>query len=481
MEDTGDNKSGKHTSLKQMAGRNFIYSILLFVILVAIIFIAMQREQSSMKNLEKVYVDQFHIEQFRASLSDVVRPLNDFALTASEENFPKLKKAVKAYKDSYAQIKAIDHLTEEHQKALDQVNRLMSEVMDIASDVADKKIPANQADHVTVLAQNLVLATAEKLESIVISLEKVLQEKSAEHDKKAKLQLYAVLGFILLIVILLELFNRRLVRHAQELSKVSSSVAVSAGNMLSVSEGQVDAADQQSKFIHRVIKGLELISDSGHKISATVATMEKNADGTSSFVKGAVAEIKGLDSSIGKVRDVINTSSDKMSIIDQKSNQVLAAIGQILEVAEEANLLALNASIESTGDNSSVTSEVQAMSDQIRQVAEDIRTSVEELKTMAVESAGENSDAAQEIVQSLETCARVSGLMDKTQNVADKTTQTASVIMQASERQNDRNQKILQALKHISELLNISGTKLQESREATKRLSEASESLQNMS
>ena len=481
MDDTGDNRAAKQTSLKQMAGRNFIYSLILFVTLVAIIFLAMQREQNNMNTLEKVYIDQFHIEQFKSSLADVVRPLNDFALTSSEDNFPKLKKAVKAYKDSYTQIKALAHLTTEHQRALDQVNQLMSEVMNIALDVADKKISANQADHVTVLAQNLVLATAEKLDSIVISLEKVLQEKSAEHEKEAKLQLYAVLGFILVIVVLLELFNRRLVRHAQEVSKVSSSVAMSAGNMLSVSEEQVDATDQQSRFIHRVIKGLELIADSGDKVSTSVANLEKASEGTLSLTRGAAAEMQHAVSAMNNVQQEIDSAAERTSIINQKSDQVLKSIQQIIEVAEEANLLALNASIESSGDNSSMTAEVQSMSDQIRQVSEDIRISVEEVRALAGLSAGGNNEAAQKIEQCIEISSRVSGLMDKTQNMADRTTQSASVVMQASERQNDRNRKILQALKHISELLSLSGTKLQESRDASKRLSEASASLQNMS
>lgn len=481
MEETGANKAARHTSLKQMAGRNFIYSLLLFVVLIAIIFIAIKRDQDSMNTLENVYIDQFHIEQFRASLSDVVRPLSDFALTSSESNFPKLKKAVKAYKDSYAQIKSIHHLTAEHQKALDQVNQLMSEVMNIASDVADKKIPANQADHVAVLAQNLVLATAEKLESIVISLEKVLQEKSAERQKEANLQLYMLLGFILVIVVLLELFNRRLVKHAQEVSRVTSSVALSAGNMLSVSEEQVGATDQQYRFMDKVIKGLELVADSGKKISATVANMEKTADGASSFAKGGAVEIQNIVASMNRVRESMNAATDKISIIDQKSDQVLTAIGQIMEVAEEANLLALNASIESSGDNSSVTTEVQGMSEQIRQVSEDIRASVEELRTLAEAATGENSLAIQEIGHVMEASARVTGLMVKMHNMADKTTQSAAAVMQASERQDDRNRKIVQALKHISELLSISGTKLQQSRDASKRLSEASESLQNMS
>jgi len=474
-------RPAKYNSLKQMAGRNFIFSLLLFAVLLAIIFIAFQQDRDDMNTLEQVYIDQFHIEQFRASLANVVRPLNDFALTASESNFPKLKKAVKDYKTSYESIKAIPHLTPEQQADLDQVNSLMTEVMSIASDVADKKIPANQASHVTVLAQNLVLATGKKLQSIVSSLEVVLQQKSAERQEKASAQLYILLGFIVLIILLLEIFNRRLVSHAQEVSKVSSSVASSAGDMLNMSEEHANATNQQSRFIDKVITGLEMIAESGNKISATVAGMEKTAAGSTTFAKGGAEQMQDVATSINIVRAGIAGSTETSAMIDQKMEQVLLSIGQVIEVAEESNLLALNASIELSGDHSGLTDEVQRTADQIRHLSEDMRSSVETIRALMSQSIAEQANTLKEIDQFVEATDKVSGLLDKTGKMSNKTHQSVSIVLQVTERQNDRNAKILQALKHISELLSMSGNKLQASKEASKRLSEASESLQNMS
>ena len=474
-------RPAKYNSLKQMAGRNFIFSLLLFAVLLAIIFIAFQRDRDSMNSLEQVYIDQFHIEQFRASLANVVRPLNDFALTSNESNFPKLKKAVKDYKASYESIKSIPHLTTDQQNDLDQVNLLMSEVMNIALDVADKKIPANQAGHVTVLAQNLVLATGKKLQSIVSSLEQVLAQKSAERQEKASRQLYILLGFILLIIVILELFNRRLVSQAQRLSKVSSSVATSAGDMLNVSEEQASATDQQSRFMDKVITGLEMVADSGGKIAITVAGMEKAAAGSSSFAKGGSEAMQDVTSSINIIRAEVGTFGETNMLIDQKMEQLLTSIAQVIEVTEESNLLALNASIESPGNHSGLTDEVQRTADQIRQVSEEMRSSVETMRALNSQSGGEQSNTLKELDHCIEISSRVSMLLDKTDQMSNKTHQSASVVLQVTERQNDRNTKILQALKHISELLTISGNKLQASREASKRLSEASESLQNMS
>jgi len=481
MDETAATRPGKQTSLRQMANRNFIYSLLLFLVLIAIIFIAVQRDRESMNTLEQVYIDQFHIEQFKASLTDVVRPLNEFALTSSEKNFPKLKQAIKAYTTSYDSIKSIPHLTAGQQNALDQVNRLMSEVMDIASDVAEKKIPANQAGHVTVLAQNLVLATAEKLDVIVSELELVLEQKSAERQEKASMQLYTLLGFILFIVVLLEVFNRRLVSHAQQVSKVSSSVASSAGDIISVSEQHANATDQQARFMDKVIKGLEMIADTGKKVTTTAYAMEKSATGSATFAKAGKDEMEKFSHSINALRSGVGASSKTNTVIDQKIDQVMAMIGQVIEITEEANLMALNASIESSGDSSGLSSEVQRMSDHLKQITEEIRSAVETTRALVSQSSDEQNNTRLEIDHCQELSGTVSKHFDKTHLMANKTHQSASAVLQASGRQNERNAKILQALKHISELLTMSGNKLQASRDASKRLSEASESLQNMS
>ncbi|MFQ5519619.1 MAG: methyl-accepting chemotaxis protein, partial [Mariprofundus sp.] len=272
-----ENAEVRQVSLKQLASKNFILSLLLFVVLVAIIVVASLRDREGMSQLTTVYEEQFRVEQFKAKLSNIMLPLNDFSMSGDPENFTKIKKAVSEYKTSYDRIASIAYLTEKDKAALKQVHNLMTGVMDTANDVASEKIPANQAASVTLLAQNLVLAAHKKLESIVQGLEQQLQQKSAEREQKSKIQLYILLGFIALIIFLLELLNRKLLRQAQSLSKVSSSVAESAGDIIQVNKMQASATDQQSRFMEKVIKGLELIAESGKKISTTTASLEKNA------------------------------------------------------------------------------------------------------------------------------------------------------------------------------------------------------------
>ena len=209
MNKRADAGASRQTSLRALARRNFILSLLLFLVLIGIVFASSWRDGQAMQHLENEYKDQFHIEQFKASLSNIMVPLNDFTLTADEKNFIMLRASVREYQLSYNSVKSIPDLNEQDQQALEQVAGLMSEVMTIANDVADKKIPARQAAQITLLAQNLVLAAQKKLTVIVNGLEERLSQRSLQHKQDAELQMYVLLGFIILIVLMLEFLNRR--------------------------------------------------------------------------------------------------------------------------------------------------------------------------------------------------------------------------------------------------------------------------------
>jgi len=477
-ENTTLNSPAKQVSLKQVAKRNSLFSLILFVVLVAIIFVAFQRDRSNMDALEGVYQDQFNIEHFKASLFDVISPLNDFALTADESNFKKLKDAIKAYESSYNVIKAIPNLTPEHHQSLQKVHQLMSEVMNISNDVADQRIAANQTGTMTILAQNLVLGAQAKLATIVDGLEQSLKQASEERNQKATMQLYLLLGFIVVIVLLLEFMSRKLVSHAQELSKASTDVATGIGDMLNANRAQADASDQQTRFMERIIKGLELIAESGPAITTTATAAEKSANIATSFAKGGMKEMEQILSAVTTLKESANAESAKSELVEKKSDQLLKVLEQIVDTSDEAQLMAVNASIESSG-STAVVDEVQRMSEQIRSNADEIRSVVEDLRSGINRVSTEGVD--QEITTIEELSHRVTDLMEKIHNMSEKSGQSSGAVILATARQHERNQKILKALQRISELLHISGSKLQESNEASVRLSEASESLKNMS
>ncbi len=477
MNEKTESAPGNQVSLNQLANRNFMLSLLLFIVLIGIIFFASLRDSANTNTLVAVYDDQSRLGQFKASISDVMIPINDFTMTASTKNFAKINAAIKNFGERYEDIKSIKHLTAQDLESLDQMNSLMAEVLNIASDVADGKITASQAPQVAVIAQSLVLQSQVKVDAIVKGMEEQLKRSSNQREEQASMQLYLLLGFIVLIILLLEFLNRKLMRHAQTVSKASNNVAESAGDILEANKVQASITEQQSKFMEKVIKGLELISVSGAKIPVATSKLEKNSGVISSFAKGGVVEIEHALTSITGVRGSVELLSTNTGVISEKATKVFQSLEQIQEVADEANLLALNASIDG---GSSITNEVQRMADQIRGFADDIRTSMQAVSSASGDASKATAESLAYVGKGVEVIQNTSDMLNRIENLSETNGQSSAIIVKAVEQQNERNKKILHVLKHIAQLLHSSDDKLQAYQEASTRLTEASESLQNM-
>jgi len=472
MHASAESGLNKQIPLRQLASKHSILSLLLFAVLIVMIIVAAMRDRQGIETLGDMYNDQFRMVQLKAGLSKVLLPLNDFTMTSDASNMASIRKAISEYKASYLRTVAIPRLGAQDKSALAEVNVLMNKVMSMANDVAGAQPGASHAVQTTLLSRHLVQAAQQKLQSIINRMEARLAASTAERQHTASMQLYILLGFIVCIVLLLEFLNRRLLKHAQTVSRVSSSLAESAGDIVLVNKMQASATDQQARFMEKVMQGLELIADSGKEISAVISSLEKNAMVMQSFAKGGA---KALQTSLDAA-DKLNAGTAGAD--DQISDQVLKSLQQIQYIADEVHLLALNASIDGADQAaSSISNEVQRMADQIREYTEDIRSAVQQISGTSNHA---ESQRQAYINNSVELARQTSDLLSRIEAMSEKNSQAASAIARANGRQNERNLKILQALQHISELLHISGNRAQAYNDASARLSEASESLQHM-
>jgi len=475
MHASAESGLNKQVSLRQLASKHSKLGLLLFAVLIVMIVVASMRDRQGMEALGNMYNDQFRVAQFKAGLSKVLLPLNAFAMTSDVSNMARIRKVISEYKASYLRTVAIPSLGAQDKSALAEVDALMNHVMSMVNDVADAKPGTSHAAQTILSSRHLVQAAQQKLQSIINRMETRLAASAAERQHTASMQLYILLGFIVCIVLLLEFLNRRLLKHAQTVSRVSSTLAESAGDIVRVNKMQASATDQQARFMEKVMQGLELIADSGKEISAVISSLEKNSVVMQSLAKGGA---KALQTSLDAADKLNAGTSGVDGADDQISDQILKPLQQIQYIADEVHLLALNASIDGADQAaSSISNEVQRMAGQIREYTEDIRSAVQQMS--GTSNHAENQRQAY-INNSVELARQTSDLLFRLEAMSEKNGQAASAIARANGRQHERNLKILQALQHISELLHISGNRAQAYNDASARLSEASESLQHM-
>ncbi len=200
---------------------------------------------------------------------------------------------------------------------------------------------------------------------------------------------------------------------------VSHRLASTSSTMNSITSETQQKVEQQK---HQT----ENVANSINNMSVKVLEMENNANEASTAVSNATDEThKGqqeVDSTISSIRHLasnVSSTSDALEKLAKDSENIGAVIVVIKSIAEQTNLLALNAAIEAAraGEQGRgfavVADEVRTLASRTQESTKEIEQMIERLQTastQAVQVMGQGREQAQESVtqasqagQSLET------------------------------------------------------------------------------
>lgn len=487
MAETNTTAAKVGPNVRQLANRNFIISLLLFAVLIGTVFFAFQKAREGMESLGSLYADQTRIEQFRASLSNVLLPLNDFTLTGNSEDVGKLEKASADFLRLYGEVAALPSLTDEDNRELQEVFDLMQEVIGISEDIVSGKIPADQSGDVAVVAQSLVFVGQEKVNAVATRLADGLKKSAAEKQQQVTTLAIVNLGIIVLLVLMLAYSSRSFVsRITGTVSSVAEDVTGTSGDILGAVEQQATASDMQAMSVEQITEELAQMSAAAKKIATTASSVEKIADATANSANEGAQAVKEAIGYMDRIRDEVNAIAEKVTYAGQKAEQILESVDSIQEIADETHLLALNASIESAAAGefgkrfAVVAGEVRRLSERAREFTEEIQGIVNEVHASTQDSVEVTREGLKEVARGVEIAQRAGKALEKMQNMSEKTNQAVRTIALATSRQDQTSQEFLAAMRRIHELLQDSSEQMQKSREAANRLNEMAENLQKL-
>jgi len=159
------------TNLRKRANRNVWISLLMLLVLIGTVLFAAKKVNDNFASLKGIYAEQIELERFRASLTSVLAPLNDFSLTGNTADADRLDERSAEFNRLFKKLSASPNLTPDETKELREVSELlMGEVISMGANVVSGKIPAEQAKNVTVVAQNLVFVAQKKVDLVARGL-----------------------------------------------------------------------------------------------------------------------------------------------------------------------------------------------------------------------------------------------------------------------------------------------------------------------
>ncbi|MGE4505336.1 MAG: methyl-accepting chemotaxis protein, partial [Desulfovibrionaceae bacterium] len=226
--------------------------------------------------------------------------------------------------------------------------------------------------------------------------------------------------------------QRRMARQQEEVASTGEEVRELAERVASASEELSASADEQANGAQRQKQQTDTVATAMEEMTATVLEVARNASATSmaageandsaregvAMVGQAVNAIHGVSESADKLANMVGQ-------LDSQSVQIGKIISVINDIADQTNLLALNAAIEAARAGEAGRG-FAVVADEVRKLAEKTMVATKEVE-VAIKTIQERSKLAMHSME--ETGKQV----DQSTEMANKAGEALQVIMQAIE------------------------------------------------
>ena len=233
--------------------------------------------------------------------------------------------------------------------------------------------------------------------------------------------------------------SRQLSTHARELVGAMDSSAQSASRQQSETDQVATAINQMAMSVQEVANNAQRTAEAASRANSEAAT------GTD--------VVNQTGAAIGRLAQDIQHAGDVIHELEAHSNDITKVLDVIRGIAEQTNLLALNAAIEAAraGEQGRgfavVADEVRSLASRTQQSTQEINAMIAALQggaRQAVQVMQRSRDQAMESVEQAEQAARsLQGINHRVNEISDMSLQIASAVEQQSAVSENINQNIV--------------------------------------
>ncbi|MCL2658309.1 MAG: methyl-accepting chemotaxis protein [Betaproteobacteria bacterium] len=236
---------------------------------------------------------------------------------------------------------------------------------------------------------------------------------------------------------------------------------------------------EQGGRVQAVASAIEALTAAIHEISASTETSLTAAKTTEQLAESCRTSSDQSIATNTRLAKVVEKAQTQMSLVTRSVDEISQVTSLIKDIAEQTNLLALNAAIEAAraGEQGRgfavVADEVRKLAERTAASTRNIETTVDTIRNETTEAVQDMAAVAQDVADSVAEI-RSNGLqLDEILAASSRSASLAEATQQMLTRQSGTSQEIAQTMEQITEIANASRNAISQIGDATHTLKES--------
>jgi methyl-accepting chemotaxis protein len=271
-----------------------------------------------------------------------------------------------------------------------------------------------------------------------------------------------------------------------QVAEASSAVASASSQISSSTEEMAAGAQEQTSQAGEVASAVE-------EMTKTIVENSRNASSTADTAKQArmSAEeggkiVEETVTGMKRIAEVVNKSAVTVKALGHSSDQIGEIIGVIDDIADQTNLLALNAAIEAAraGEQGRgfavVADEVRKLAERTTKATKEIADMIKKIQSETIGAVSSMEEGTKEVDSGIKLADKAGSSLNEIVTTSQKVMDMVTQIAAASEEQSSASEQISKNVEAISSVTSESAQGTQQIARAAEDLNRLTENLQQL-
>lgn len=273
----------------------------------------------------------------------------------------------------------------------------------------------------------------------------------------------------------------------KRLQQLGITLTTSATEIAAASREQETIIVEQEATTREIAVAANEISSTAKEFASTMNDVSQTAEQTSTLALKGKGSLMNMENIMSQMVDASGNIATKLAVLNEKAGNITSVITTITKVADQTNLLSLNASIEAEkageyGRSFAVIArEIRRLADQTAVATLDIEKMVNEIMTAVSSSVMGVDDFTQEIRNGVEQVRSVSGQLTTIIEQVQAFTARFELVNQGMQAQSTGAEQINEAIAQLSQTAQQTSASIHQFHRTIQELNNAANELRILS